>query len=421
MSKSETVSRLGIDEFVGATEFAYLACLVDEGNRYHRVDQQPPTTEVNIKGTVAEFVEANPALTEQMRNTSLKCAECGKSNAISLPFCNGCNADLTGAAMAYTENVCLTFMYGIEHLARFPAKVSMRYQNEFGLCYDDLLARGSCHLNAIPGGVHLPDWRHLLRNPAKGLALVRALDDMCFKVFQEQFWESDWPKTQLSSTAPSSAEEFRAHVCAGMNSVPSQYQIHLQYIVLPFHPVDYHAFLIGTRFVHKRWLPLEYVLGALEALVKASTSIPDAHNMEQEEIFAKIREVGDLDYEAAYLNAIRRYDQSYIRIAKWSPDNFDFVVVPKPGTLRKELVGHHKSSAVPDPKPDGVEVRCLLTGTVAEENDKKVVELEKTDKTKLQSCGRPFSEEGKPVACSYYKHAREPGQVQWADDWASVL
>lgn len=415
-AKSENARSLGINGMVGATEFAYIAAHVDDGNRYHRPDQLVVAGPASVKGTVAKFVAANPALVEQMRNTALACPKCGKSNATILPFCNGCDADLKGAEKCYTENVCLAFMYGIESLAKFPAKLSMRYQSAECLCYDDLLARGSCHLNAIPGGTHLPEWKHLLRNPAKGLEIVRMMDDTCFRVLKEQFWESEWKASTLGPSAPTTVDEFRPLVYAGMNSVPSQFQIHLQYMVPPIQPVDYHAFLHGKRFVKYRWLPLEYVFEALEAFCRASISVPDAPTLSEEECFARIKEVGGPDYEVSYKAAICRYNQTHIRCSNWNPENFDCVVVtPAAGPFRPELDGSQEPAAkVTGAKGDAPEVWNLLTKEL--EEGKTVSDLEKTDKQKLQSYGRPY-ESGKPVARSYYQHARVAGAVQTSEEW----
>lgn len=278
--------------------------------------------------------------------------------------------------------------------------------------------------------------------------MVQDLDDMCFKVFKEQFWESDWKTTTLSATAPDNIDDFRKGIFAGMNAIPSQFQVHLQYIVPPFHPLDYHAFLHGKRFVKNRWLPLEYVLGSLAALEKAGVAMTDAHTMEHEDCFAKVKELGGPAYEVAYPEAIRRYNDTYVKCANWSPENYDCVVVTRnPGPVRPELLGHYVSTAPPpfdeacascdgtgkkgeedcsqcagSGKAGDIVVKGLRTG--AADPDKTVVGLEKSDKEKLQSFGRPYvvDDKGvaKGVANSYYQYPRQPGEVQSADAFAAA-
>ena len=48
------------------------------------------------------------------------------------------------------------------------------------------------------------------------------------------------------------------------DAVVSQYQLHMHYIVPPFRPDSFHCVLADKRFERGRWLPLDYVLAALE-------------------------------------------------------------------------------------------------------------------------------------------------------------
>ncbi len=65
-----------------------------------------------------------------------------------------------------------------------------------------------------------------------------------------------------------------------------------------------------------------------------------------------------------------------------------------------------------------VEVRPLGPGVAAA--SLTTVQLEKKDKTSIQSYGRPYNDEGLPAARSYYRFARHPGSVVPADQWAEV-
>jgi hypothetical protein len=54
-------------------------------------------------------------------------------------------------------------------------------------------------------------------------------------------------------------DELKGHVCAGLNYPPSQYQLHVQFILPPLLPFHYHLYQRGTHFTHKRFFPVEYV------------------------------------------------------------------------------------------------------------------------------------------------------------------
>jgi len=409
---------------VGGSELAYLSSLSVEGEAfYHRVPQQCNEARPRFTGSVAEFVAANPELVHQMRNCAKKCGSCGKSNATILAFCNGCGQDLRDVEEEYTENVCMGFVYGIEHGCRYPLTLSLRAEEPHVLVYDDLLARGSCHLNAIPTDCHLPDWRHLLRHPTRGLQLMRQLDDACWRVVQSQFWDCDaWRGTNLRDGAFTSAEDFRSQIYAGVNAVPSQFQIHLQYIVPPISPVDYHHFLMGRRLVQNRWLPLEYVISSLEALEQSGTDeLCEAHTMKMDDIFDAIKRLGGPAYTDMYRQAIQRYNRTHRQCANWRQECFELMVLVRHPSLRPELCGPSADSVscVGADTPQLTEVRPLGGNDSLTLTALTCQELEKRDKTALQSYGRPYDDAGRPHAKSYYSFARCPGEVASADDWST--
>ncbi|CAK0847719.1 unnamed protein product, partial [Prorocentrum cordatum] len=398
----------------GANELAYLAGLSAAGAaHYCTVPQTLTGAGPLFRGTVKDFAEQNPLLREQMRNVAKRCQRCGKSNATILPFCNGCGNDLSDAPEEYTENVCMGFIYGVESTDRGPLGLSMRSEDGQVLVYDDLLARGSCHLNAIPAEFHLPDWRYLLRSPSRGLALMARFEEACWKVTREQFWENRaWREATFREGAFASAEDFRSQIYAGVNSVPSQFQIHLQYIAPTITPADYHAFLLGKRFLVNRWLPLEYITESLRALAQAPAgALADAHLMSMDAIFLPaIAQAGGPVYAEAHARAIRRYNATHRRCANWRPEFFDAVVLARHPGLRQELPGA-SCDAAPSAEASPVEVRPLRGEDAAAWSGVQVADLERRDKQALQSYGRPYDEHGRPTALSYYSFARRPGQV----------
>lgn len=407
---------------VGASELAYFAGLSAAGAAYHRcIPQRTNGASPTFRGSVEKFVEKHPALAAQFRNEARSCPGCGKSCATILPFCNGCGRGLADAPVQFTENVCMAFVYGIERGSRFPLGLSLRLETPDVIVYDDLLSRGSCHLNAIPSDSHLPDWRQLLRNPAKALKLLRRLDDASWSVVREQFWDDEvWRHRTFREGAFQSPEHLRAEMYAGINSVPSQFQVHLQYIAPGIQPVDYHNFLFGKRFVKDRWLPLEYVYSSLEAL-SLSGGLPSAHTMTMEDIFDAIQKIGGPSYATAHAQAIRRYNRTHCCCANWRPEHFDVVVLVRHPALRPEIVGA---------APDSESAEAENVGTVATElrpmlgsalpPGATVVELERRDKLAIQSYGRPYSSEGRPQALSFYSFAKLPGQVATPDEWVAA-
>jgi hypothetical protein len=200
-------------------------------------------------------------LAEQLRNKVRKCRVCSKPNAFTLSVCNGCSSDLSDVEIGFTNNVFSSFVLGIAK-GPFPFTVSMRRQSEEMLVIDDLLALTRVHLNCIPATRYIPDFLALLRNPMRGLALVEAMFEECWRVVEEQFW----PKRDAlfaAGAAPSLAE-LRSHVIAGFNWPPSQYQLHLQFMLPPMLPFQMLACTKRVHFTFGRFFPFEYVRAMLK-------------------------------------------------------------------------------------------------------------------------------------------------------------
>lgn len=126
---------------------------------------------------------------------------------------------------------------------------------------------------------YIPDWRHLLRRPKKGLALLRSLVDAGRRVVVDDFLCSDssaaFRETTLRDVGTfASVAEARSFVdssiAAGFNYPPSQNQLHLQYILPPFYPFHMALFDNKGHFTHGRFFPLEFVERALLAIDAAA-------------------------------------------------------------------------------------------------------------------------------------------------------
>ncbi|ELR25131.1 uncharacterized protein ACA1_288520 [Acanthamoeba castellanii str. Neff] len=225
---------------------AYLAFAKKDG--FPSVDQRAGLTVAPNAGSVEDFVqrhEQEPTLVRQVRNKVRKCAGCGKPNAFTLPHCNGCGLDLSTTAISFTNNVFVGFVYGIEK-GPFPLTVSLRYEDEESLVFDDLLALSPCHLNSVPTTAYIPDWRYLLKDPVQGLALIDRLFGRCWQAVEEQFYADEaWHAKILKSGV--TLAQLKDHVVAGFNYPPSQYHLHIQFIVPPFLPFQWALYLQAQR------------------------------------------------------------------------------------------------------------------------------------------------------------------------------
>ena len=94
--------------------------------------------------------------------------------------------------------------------------------------------------------------------PVSGLKIVNELFDTCWEAFVKQFYGNDAWRTRMLKGSPS-PEALKKHVIAGFNYPPSQYQLHLQFIVPPMVPFHYFQYKNGIHYTPKRFFPIEYV------------------------------------------------------------------------------------------------------------------------------------------------------------------
>jgi len=331
-----------------------------------------------ITGTVKEFCTDKPDdWVEQMRNRIKKCSGCGKPNGYTLGFCNQCGNDLSSVEISYSDNVFTAFVYGIQKCA-FPLTISIRHQTEDLLVFDDLMQLSPTHFVVIPTDVFIPDFRTLFTRPIEGCVLVQKLFDAAWDVFKTQFLSNEEWVQKMLQTKNLGEEGLEAalkkHVISGMNFPPSQYQLHLQFIVPPMTPFHYQMYLEGKHYTFGRFFPYEFLVEALDKC----DPIPDAADMAITDLLAHL----PVDYADIFHQCYERYGKSQGILSNFQSDDFENLVLTGP-----------------------------FLNTVMDISTMKVVNLDvseigKKDKLTLQNYGRPYSEKGRPTG-SYYTYFKK--------------
>lgn len=336
-----------------------------------------------VLGAFADFLERFPDAGAQAHNQVKRCAQCNKPCAIfGMPACNGCGASLDAVEVTKANNLFYGFIFGVA-TAPFPLKVSIRAETEDTLVFDDPLAITRCHVCAIPTDVYVPDVRVLFEAPAAGLALLKRLDDAAWASFEAgALADAAWKAKALSAAACAMpVGDLRPHVISGFNVPPSQYQLHLQYMLPPLLPADRARFQKGIHYTAMRFFPQEYVVEALRALDAAAKAVPGAGGMNAQELTDAVKTAVGVDYVGSHAAAERRYAASNALMANWSAADFQYVV------------------------SDGDVL--LLDGAAAPDGAPSAKDVDAADKLALQGYGRPYGENGKPGGV-YYGHAKSP-------------
>jgi hypothetical protein len=333
-------------------------------------------------GLVDEFLRAHqdavPGLQRQMKNKVRRCPCCSKAVAHTLLSCNLCGASLAAVAVSLVDNVFTGFLYGIERCASFPLTISIREQTRDFLVFDDLLALSPCHLNVIPTAQYIPDWTYLLRRPREGLALITAMFDRCAAVLRAQFLAVPaFREGILRGGAALSDAELVACVAAGFNIPPSQYQLHLQFIMMPHLPYQWLMYLKGNHYTHGRFFPFEYV----RAVLALDEPYEVTEDTKVESVIAHYRTKG-VDYDVIHAECYRRTGESHAKLANWRASDFEACSV-------------------------GDRVHSLKDGSVLPEDAKAAAAA---DKLALQNYGRPYTAAGKPNG-TFYRFPKTPNEV----------
>jgi hypothetical protein len=360
----------------GTYEVRLSAYLAKSKEIFPYINQLAEETSFAIEGTPDDLISKikDDNFAKRCKNKVRKCHVCSKAVAFTLPNCNSCGADLTKNEISYTNNVFMGFIYGIQK-GPFPFTISIRTQTPDFLVFDDLLALCPCHLNVISTTKYLPDWRYLLKRPKEGIILVEGLFNITWSTVSKQFLSNnDW-KNKILAPGKHSEDSLRGHIAAGFNYPPSQYQIHLQFMLPPFTPFHYQQYLNGLHFTPGRFFPVEYVMAVLELNlpydVKEDTPVED--------IIRFYHEKG-ISYEKIHGDCYNRYGNSHLELANYNPADFEGVIVGNK---------YYKFSG------DGN----------LEETQEDIKAITEKDKSVLQNYGRPY-QLGKPTG-SYYKYAKK--------------
>ena len=326
----------------------------------------------NFDGGFAELIKECPALKEQTENKVKKCA-CGKPNAYTMESCNNCGSALENVPISITPNLFVGMIFGVAK-APFPLKISMRWEEQTVMVFDDLLAITNAHLLAVPTDTYIEDVRSLFVAPQKGLGILTRMDDAAWNAMSAcHLNDIDWRKKVLSSVgAEESNEKLRGRMVRAFNLPPSQYQLHLQYMLPPLTPFNCYKFKNGMHFAKGRHFPYDYVYAALEAMSHEEMVWADAPTMSAEELIRKIKVVHGIDYDKFYQDDMAKLTENNEFLANWRQDDFKHIICV-------DVVDDKDA-----PKCDGKVMEADNWG-----------ELNETDKMALQTYGRPYTD-GEP-------------------------
>merc|ERR1711865_350026 len=180
------------------------------------------------------------------------------------------------------------------------------------------------HFDAIPTDYYIQDWRWLLNRPQDGLALVNKLSGCC-DLALGKFWEPEGYKNKFihPNAHDLSLQQISELVAAGFNYPPSQFQLHLQYMLPPFMPYQFQCLVENKSFARGRSFPLTYVRAVL---VKAAEGGANAVTVDSETPIDSIIEHFDklgVSYEAIYSEFYENIVESHKKLSNWQSEDFE--------------------------------------------------------------------------------------------------
>jgi len=347
----------------------YLAGLKEEcAESRPKIPRLDVNAEYTIDGNVDDIAKASPELAICLYN-EVKVCSCGKPCAYTLTHCNSCGKSLEDVEIGKSDNVFTSFLFGVRKATKgFPLTISLRRETDDCLIFDDMLQLTPLHLNGIPKKHYIPDWRFLLTDPEKGLQLLNTMEDELWTA-SLPFLESEaFKKSQYRTDVP--LEEIRSKIIRCFNYPPSQYQMHIQWLVPPLCPFQHYMAECKNHFHHGRGFPTSYVRKLLE--LNEPYPVTKTTDIRQIIDHYKTKVCYDTEWAEWYEKICV---QSTLEFQNWQADDFQYVVQNDEVFLFTVEDGHVK-----------------LGDKVWE---KSPASLWNKDKNLLQMYGRPYNEQGK--------------------------
>jgi len=352
-----------------------------------------------VDGTIDDVYKEHPELETCLYNDVKTCTSCGKPNAYTMVVCNSCGKDLP-TVISKSENVFSAFLLGVKLASKgFPYTISLRRETDDVLVFDDMLQLSPCHLNGVSKKYYIPDWRYLLPCPRKSLELLDTMEkelwDATLVFLQNPEFRSKIYRGAVTD------EDIRKGIAVSFNFPPSQFQLHIQWIVPPMMPFQHQMAEQKNHYHQGRAFPMSYV----RAVLALDSPYEVTKNTPIEEIIEYYKGLG-VDYNTAWTTWYESIGLgSTLGMQNWNPDDFQYVV--QDGKLHNFNVVGDKvelGGEIPDLDPSAIQAK---------------------DKVLLQNYGRPYNEAGKPSG-TYIQKALEPkfgegGYWKWPPGGTSLV
>jgi len=360
----------------------YLAGFREEAkSSYPSIPILDERSDFTIDGTIDVVAEARPELRPALYNDVKVCDKCGKPCASTMKACNSCGASLEGVPIGKSENVFSAFLLGVRRASKgFPYMISLRRCTEDVLIFDDLLALTPCHLNAIPAKYYIPDWRFLLTAPEQSLQLLDVMEEECWAAMAPFLQSEAFRKRTFRGDV--SDEEIRGRVIRSFNFPPSQFQLHIQWLVPPLVPFQHYMAETRNHFHEGRSFPMEYV----RKVLALREPYPVHRNTPIEEIVEHYNKLG-VCYAESWTEFYDRCLRDSMDLQNWRTEDFEYVV--QDGKVHRFEVEDGKLQVGPE-----------VEGANAQDVQAK-------DKAALQNYGRPYGPDGK-ASGTYVRVPLEP-------------
>lgn len=279
-------------------------------------------------------------------------------------------------AITQSENVFAAFLLGVRKASKgFPYTMSLRRQTDDVLIFDDLLALAPCHFNCIPKKYYIPDVRFLFARPKESLELLDLMEAECWNAMAPFLANPEW-RNKLYRGGMSD-DEIRRKIIRSFNFPPSQFQLHIQWIVPPLLPFQHFMAESRNHFHEGRAIHMEYVRECLAL----DRPLHVDRNTPIDEIFAHFAGHGVV-YKESWDKFYQESLQATMDVQNWNCDDFQYVV--QDGKV-------HAFSVV----ENAVQIGAVVEGLNA-------ADVQTKDKAVLQNYGRPYTADGKPGSRSTY-------------------